>query len=125
MTARAWLPNLMPWGKRPGGPWSNGEFVSLRGTETGPVEKEDVDEVVFYGESGDHWDGKEAAVMRLKDGRYVAYETFWGPTGDGFHEDAYGGDANLYFGTNLNDLILTALTDEGRRLCGIPEEGIG
>lgn len=118
---------LMAWGDTPGGSsygWSTGEFVSLDGAPTGPVEQADVEEILFSGITGDDWDGKEAAVMRLKDGRFVAYETFWGPTGDGFHEDAYGGDAKLYFSTNLDDLVLTALTDEGRRLCGIPEEGL-
>lgn len=117
--------SLMPWGKSPGGSWTEGDFVSVDGAETGPVAEEDMDELLYFGTTGADWDGKEAAVMRLKDGRFVAYETWWGPTGDGFSEDAYGGDSNLYFGRDLNNLILTALTDEGRRLCGIPEEGIG
>lgn len=121
---------LMPWDETPGRRdgyygWSTGDFISLGGAETGPVGKEDVGEVLYHFNSGDNdWDGKEVAVLCLKDGRFVGYETWWGPTGSGFSEDAYGGDANLYFATNLNDLILNALTDEGRRYCGIPEAGL-
>lgn len=117
---------MMPWGLEPGKSyWTRGEFVSVDGAPTGPVREEDVEEILFHGDTGARdWDGKEAAVLKLRSGTYVAYETWWGPTGDGFHEDAYGGDEKLYFGRDLNNLILTALSDEGRRLCGIPAEGL-
>lgn len=87
---------------------------------------EDVEEVLYEGESGDVWDGKCAALVRLKDGRLMAYETFYGPTGNGFYEDAYGGDAEVWFAhpRSLKTLVLQAFTDEGRRLLGIPEEGL-
>jgi len=107
-----------------GSSWS-GDYISVDGTtETGPIIAENVEEVLYHGVQGDEWDGKEAVVFKMKDGRFVAYETFYGPTGNGFNEDAYGGDADLFFSTNLKFLILMALTDEGRRLCGIPVEGL-
>lgn len=80
-------------------------------------------EVLYQGDSApDDYDGTSAAVFQLKDGRFVAFETFHGPTGDGFHEDAYGGDATLFFASDLRVLVNAALTDEGRRLCGVPDE---
>lgn len=101
--------------------WS-GDYVSHDGTDAGPIREGDVAEVLFYGYSGDEYDGKCAAVMTLSDGRFVAFETFCGPTGDGFHEDAYGGDADLHFASDLRLLVNAALTDEGRRIAGVPEE---
>lgn len=102
-----------------------GEFISLDGTPAGTITETDLAEVLHHGSTDPYdWDGTEAAVLQLKDGRLVAYETNWGPTGNGFYCDAYGGDANLYFARDLNLLVKTALTDHGRRLCGIPEEGL-
>jgi hypothetical protein len=104
--------------------WS-GEYIGLDGCTAGHVKESDVDELLYYGEYGsDDYDGKAAGVARLKDGRYLAWETWWGPTGSGFSEDAYGGDAPIYFGLDLKTLVLEALTDEGRRLAGIPVEGL-
>lgn len=112
------------------GEWSSanwhGEFKSINGAPAGAFSESEIAEVLYQADTGDDWDGKCAAVLRLKDGRLVAYETWWGPTGDGFCEDAYGGDADVYFASpeHLNELILIALTDEGRRLLGIPAEGL-
>jgi hypothetical protein len=103
--------------------WS-GEYIGLGGCATGHVTEADVDALLYYGDTGDGWDGKAAGVARLKDGRYLAWETWWGPTGSGFSEDAYGGEAPIYFGLDLKTLVLEALTDEGRRLAGIPVEGL-
>lgn len=114
---------LLPWGKTPDGARWHGSLVSIAGTPVGPIEKEDVAKVLFHYADADDWDGHEVCVLELKDGRYAAYETFWGPTGCGFSDDAYGGDANIVFGWNLNDVILEALTDIGRRRVGIPAEG--
>ena len=102
----------------------HGGVHSIDGTATTAFAAEDVSDILYYGDSGDDWDGHAAVVLRLKDGRLVAWDMWWGPTGDGFHEDAYGGDAEVYFGTDLNRLVLTALTDAGRELCGIPREGL-
>jgi hypothetical protein len=110
---------LMPWRQTPGGCWSQGNFVSLDGAAVGSVAEEDVAEVLYFWSDGDTWDGDEIAVMRLADGRYVAYETWYGPTGDGFSEDAYGGDANLYFASSLAEVLRLGLGDEARRKIGV------
>jgi hypothetical protein len=100
------------------GSWS-GRLVSVDGALTADFTAEDVAEVVASGESGDQWDGTVAAVLRLNDGRFVAYETFYGPTGSGFSEDAYGGDADLHFARSLEEVVRMGLTDDGRELCGL------
>ena len=101
-----------------------GERISLDGTPISSIEESDIAEILYHGDTGDDWDGTEAAVLRLKDGRLVGYQTWWGPTGSGFCEDAYGGDAKLYYARDLDLLVRMALDDEGRRLCGIPAEGL-
>lgn len=78
-------------------------------------EPSEVQRIVAAASSGDEWDGVVAAVVRLKDGRYLAYETFYGPTGSGFYEDAYGGDADVWIGT-LAQVRRMGLTNEGRRM---------
>lgn len=98
----------------------HGRLISLDGTSAEDFTEQDVVEVVAHGDSGDVWDGEVAAVLRLTDGRYVSYETFYGPTGHGFSEDAYGGDADLNFGADLDTVVRLGLTDEGRCLCGLP-----
>lgn len=106
---------------------TSGEFHSLDGTPTDKFGKDDLAEVLYHGQTdAEDWDGNEAAVIRLKDDRLVAWETWWGPTGSGFWEDAYGGVADLWFAKpeNLRELVLQALTDHGRQLCGIPKEGL-
>jgi len=112
------------WGKDKGAFTTSWErnLRSLDDTPASEFRADDIAEVLYQGDTGDDWDGKAAAVFRLKDGRLVAYETFWGPTGDGFNEDAYGGDAELVFASDLRLLVNAALTDEGRRLIGVPKE---
>lgn len=119
---------LKPFGLTPGlGGWSDGEVHSIGGAEvTIPLpEREDVAKVLYHGDTGDGWDGHEAVVLKLNDGRLMAWETSWGPTGHGFAEDAYGGNAEVWFAPQdrLNELILQALTDRGREMCGLPREG--
>jgi len=79
-----------------GGHW-NGEYISLDDCLAGPILTEDVAEVVHHYMNGDRWDGKEIAILKLTDGRYVGWETWYGPTGSGFFADAYGGDVDIYF----------------------------
>lgn len=112
-------------------PWErydwHGSVHSLDGSDTTmPENVGDVEALLYYGDSGDRWDGDVAGIARLKDGRLIAWETFYGPTGDGFCDDAYGGDADVWFAKpeNLPKLVLQALTDQGRVLCGIPREGL-
>jgi hypothetical protein len=106
------------------GTW-HGKRVSLDGVSVGDFMPSDIAEVIFQGqepEDGDDWDGKCVAVIKLKDGRLVAWETWWGPTGNGFMEDAYGGEEDLYFASDLRVIVNAALSDEGRRMAGVPEE---
>lgn len=104
----------------------HGELHSIDGTSTDGFVAADIESVLYQGTTGDEWDGDCAAVVRLKDGRLAAWETWWGPTGHGFGEDAYGGDSEVWFAKpeNLSKLVLQALTDKGRRLVGIPAEGL-
>jgi hypothetical protein len=97
-----------------------GRVVTKDGTDTTMPTADDVAEVLHEGttDEGD-WDGTVAGIVRLHDGRFVAWETFWGPTGDGFHEDAYGGDADVTFAATLDGAIRWGLTNEGRALCGL------
>lgn len=97
------------------GTW-HGQLLTRDGTSTEMPTEDDVAEVVAQASTGDQWDGKVAAVLRLKDGRFVAWETFYGPTGNGFSEDAYGGEADLTFAGSLAGAIQWGLTDEGRGL---------
>ena len=96
-----------------------GHLLSLDGTSTADFSEDDLDEVIAQGSTPDDWDGEVAAVIRLKDGRYVAWETFWGPTGDGFSCAAYGGTADIAFASSLETAVSFGLTDEGRKLCGL------
>lgn len=101
--------------------WTEKSLRSLDGTSVEEFVEGDIAEVLYEGETPDDWDGKVTAVFKLKDGRLVAYETWWGPTGSGFCEDAYGGDAELLIASDLR-LLVNELSDEGRRLAGVPEE---
>lgn len=82
-----------PWGRSA---W-HGSFVSLDDTATDDFAIEDVTAVVAFGTTDDDWDGLNAGIAKLKDGRFVGWECGWGPTGNGFSEDAYGGDADILF----------------------------
>lgn len=116
------LPSVHPCGLYDGADRWHGQRVSVDGAVVGPFEEEDVEEVLFRfdnaGENGD-WEGSIVAVVRLKDGRYVAWETSRGLTGDGFHEDAYGGHADIYYANDLGVLLRLGLTDDGREKLGI------
>jgi hypothetical protein len=110
---------INPFGSR--SQW-HGRLVSVDGVAKDDFTAADVAEVIARGETGDDWEGTVAAVMRLHDGRFVAYETFYGPTGDGFSEDAYGGDADLHFASTLDAVVRFGLTDIGRDLCSLGVE---
>ncbi len=79
----------------------------------------DVDYVVIHDKTSDRWDGVSAAVLRLKDGRYMTWESWWGPTGSGFCEDAYGGDVDVWIADTLEDAVSLGLTVGGRLLLGL------
>lgn len=87
----------VPWNR---GAW-NGSFVSLDGAATDDFTSDDVDAVLAYGDTDtcDTGAGTTAGIIRLKDGRFVSLESSYDVTGSGFHEDAYGGDADIWFST--------------------------
>lgn len=115
-----------PWGDDPEKPSSwDGCVRSIDDASTEWATLADVDEVVAqFNDDADEYDGECAAVVRLKDGRFMSWATFWGPTGDGFHEDAYGGDAEIFYAPTLEAIQRWALTAEHRRRLGLalPED---
>lgn len=96
----------------------HGHRIAHGGAPPTPFTEEDVAEVIAsYDSAAPHGyldEGNVACVVRLKDGRFVSWETFYGVTGDGFHEDAYGGEADIHYAGTLDDIIRFGLTDEGR-----------
>lgn len=82
---------------------------------------EDVEKLIAAGDSDTQWDGQAAAVVQLKDGAFLGWSTWYQPTGDGFNEDAYGGNQSVYVSGSLTELVFRGLDEEGRRLCGYPE----
>jgi hypothetical protein len=108
----------VPWTR---GTW-NGQFLSLDDTPAGDFKPEEIWRVLAVNNSGGDWDGFGAAVIQLKDGRWVAWESSWGPTGSGFSEDAYGGDANVYFSSTMEGAIMLGLTPVSRDLLGLDTE---
>lgn len=82
-----------PWGRNE---WT-GALVSLEGCPANDFSREDVAEVIACGRTADDWSGEAVAIVRLRDGRYAAWETWWDATGDGFYVDAYGGDTDIMF----------------------------
>ena len=65
------------------------------------------------------WDGNSVVILALTGGRWMTWESWWGPTGSGFSEDAYGGDADVWIADNIPDAIRLGLTDDGRRMLGV------
>ncbi len=86
-----------PWDRHD---WT-GDFVSVDGTDAGDFGRADVSEVIAWGDTGDRWDGNTAGIIQLEDGRFVAWEASYGPTGNGFCRDAYGGTSDLLFGATV------------------------
>ena len=100
----------------------HGRTIAIDGASTdGVTDASLVAEVIAEYNSGEMWDGEVAAVVRLTDGRFVSWETFYGPTGDGFSEDAYGGDADLFVAPTYDAIVRWGLTDEGRRNLNIDQ----
>jgi len=96
-------------------PWSrsswHGELVSLGGCPASDFTRDDIARVIAWGTTDkDDWDGSCAGLVLLKDDRYVAWESGWGPTGSGFCEDAYGGDADVIFARHA-DMALREISE--------------
>lgn len=104
--------NEAPWHRHS---WS-GELTTTDDTATNDFTVEDVARVIAHGTTAkDDWDGKCAGIVRLKDGRYVSWESWWGPTGSGFCNDAYGGDADIVFSRTIKAATL-AISESAREL---------
>lgn len=122
----AWQPRNLPVSPFCRIGW-HGRVVAARGVDdTLPAEDDDAT-IWAYVKDGDRWDGYVVGVAQLSDGRWMAWETFYGPTGSGFIEDAYGGDADIYLAASLDDVLAFGLTESGRRLLlkGLRERAIG
>lgn len=101
-------------------PWHRcdwrGNLVSIDGASTVDFVRADVARVVAYGETIlDAWDGECAGIVQLHDGRFVAWESNWGPTGSGFCRDAYGGDADIGFATT-EEAARSFISEKSREL---------
>ncbi len=92
--------------------WS-GDLVSLDGAEPSDVTFEDVAEVVWLRPLGVCWSGTSAGVARLRDGRFVAWESDVDATGSGFHGDAVGGFADVMFASTEEEALL-GISEAGR-----------
>ena len=103
--------SLVPWHRTD---WS-GSFVSTDGCDAADFTLADVEVVLQYGCTPDDWDGESAAVIRLKDGRFVSWECNWGPTGNGFNCEAYGGDSDIFFG-RTEEACVRQLSERAREL---------
>lgn len=112
--------NQIPWERYN---W-DGELLSFDDTPTTDFNPEDLKNVFAADNDGGGWDGFAAAIVQLKDGRWVAWESFWGPTGSGFCCDAYGGDSNIYFAKTLLDAAKFGLSESARNLLNINLEKI-
>jgi len=82
-----------PWNR---GEW-HGQMVSLDGCATDDFAPGDISAVLATVQRDNDWDGSEAMIVRLKDGRHVVWSTSWDCTGSGFRCDAYGGNADIAF----------------------------
>lgn len=92
-----------PWDRSPYGSW-HGEWVSIDGVHaTGfAVFADNILLVLAYGSTEKHdWDGSDAGIVLLTDGRLCAWESWWGPTGSGFRGGAYG-DASIGFAKSVH-----------------------
>lgn len=90
-----------PWNRYT---WS-GSFICIGCPAITDLKREEVEEVLAWWESGDEWDGRTAGLVRLVNGSFVAWECDYGPTGNGFSEDAYGGDADIVVASTMEGAL--------------------
>lgn len=108
------MPSVSPFGYfNPKSSYWHGSFMSDEDLLT-ELEEKEIEEVIWSYDSGQGWDGDCAAIVKMKDGRYVTWESWWGPTGDGFNEDAYGGDSDIHLTKNLKKALLFGLSGKYR-----------
>lgn len=103
------MPSVNPFCR---GDW-HGSTLDWTGEKVADLPKDEsaVRRVVWSAKNGDEWDGYVAAIVELIDGRFAAWETFYGPTGHGFSLDAYGGDANVLIARDVPEAIRLGLSD--------------
>lgn len=101
MNVAEWIEKMQcnPFGRH------DGQWKSVDGSLAEPFESDQVAEVVAFQTDGGGWDGSEASIIKLVDGRYAAWEVWWGPTGSGFCCDAYGGDSEIFFGATQESVV--------------------
>lgn len=94
--------HLGPWMR---GQW-DGQFVSVDGASTADFMYDDVSDVIICCEEEyDGYEGTSFGIVKLTDGRYIGWETTWGPTGNGFSADAYGGHADIYCSMSMKAMF--------------------
>lgn len=101
-------------------PWRRcdwtGSIVSVDGAPDHDFTIDDVDHIVAYASTPrDEYDGKTVGVAALKDGRFIAWESWWDATGSGFCNDAYGGTADILVGATA-DVVRDRLSIEAREM---------
>lgn len=101
-------------------PWCRGEWhgslVSVDGTSADDFTRDDVSAVVAWGTTPQcDWDGETAGIAVLNDGRFIAWEANWYPTGSGFSADAYGGESNIFFAASAS-AARSALSERAHEL---------
>jgi hypothetical protein len=86
-------------------PWARsdwrGSFIAVGApaiAEITDLTRDDILRLVCWSGADDRWEGDTAGVAQLRNHAFVAWEASYGPTGDGFNRDAYGGNADIFFG---------------------------
>jgi hypothetical protein len=107
-------------------PWHRydwtGSFVAVDDCPTTDLTRDDVAVVLAYGETDSmDWDGESAGVVLLHDGRVIAWESNWGPTGSGFCCDAYGGEADIICAWTIAGAHMR-ISERARELLVWPQE---
>lgn len=82
------------------------------------LDEDDVERIIAQFATPDQWDGYSCGIVLLRDGRYVSWHSFYGPTGDGFNEDAYGGNADVIISKSLSTALRYGLDEESRIALG-------
>ena len=99
-----------------------GNFTSVDGTEAFFEDNEELIKKIIktYSTDPNDWDGNCCGIVELHDGRFVGWESGWGPTGSGFSMDAYGGDGIIVVGASENAVVRYGLSQESRMNLGYP-----
>ena len=95
-----------------------GEIVSADGTSEAIFSEGDVAEIVRFATTGNQFDGAVAVILRLSDGRLVAYDTSYASySGNDFTD----GNGVVFVAQSIAPLI-RRLSDYGQRLINYESE---